>query len=60
MRRGSYGRVVIGGVVSALVLSGCQLKGGGEDLVNGKDAVRAGMRVLSRPRARRGDRRGRA
>ena len=36
MRRGSYGRVVIGGVVSALVLSGCQLKGGGEDLVNGK------------------------
>jgi plastocyanin len=36
MRRGSYGRVVIAGVVSALVLSGCQLKGGGADLVNGK------------------------
>ena len=36
MERGSFGRVVIGGVVAALVLSGCQLKGGGEDLVNGK------------------------
>ena len=36
MERGSFARVVIGGVVSALVLSGCQLKGGGEDLVNGK------------------------
>jgi len=30
------GRVVIGAVVAALVLSGCELKGGGEDLVNGK------------------------
>lgn len=30
------GRVVIGGIVAAIVLSGCQLKSGGEDLVNGK------------------------
>lgn len=30
------GRVLIGAVVAALVLSGCELKGGGEDLVNGK------------------------
>ena len=36
MERGSFGRVVVAGIVSALVLSGCQLKGGGEDLVNGK------------------------
>ena len=36
MERGSFGRVVVGGVVMALALSGCQLKGGGEDLVNGK------------------------
>jgi uncharacterized cupredoxin-like copper-binding protein len=37
MERGSFGRVVVAGVVSALVLSGCNLKGGGEDLVNGKE-----------------------
>jgi plastocyanin len=36
MERGSFGRVMIGGVVAALALSGCQLKNGGEDLVNGK------------------------
>ena len=35
MERG-FGRVVIGGVVAALALGGCNLKGGGEDLVNGK------------------------
>jgi plastocyanin len=37
MRRGGYGRVVIGGVVTAIALSGCQLKSGGENLANGKD-----------------------
>ena len=36
MERG-LGRVVIGGVVAALAISGCNLKGGGEDLVNGKE-----------------------
>jgi plastocyanin len=36
MERG-FGRVVIGGVVVALALGGCNLKGGGEDLVNGKE-----------------------
>ena len=30
------GRVVVGAVVSAVALSGCNLKNGGEDLVNGK------------------------
>ena len=36
MERGSFGRVIVGAVVSAAVLSGCNLKNGGEDLVNGK------------------------
>jgi plastocyanin len=36
MERGSLGRVVVGSVVAALALTGCQLKNGGEDLVNGK------------------------
>jgi plastocyanin len=36
MERG-FGRVVIGGVIAALALGGCNLKGGGEDLVNGKE-----------------------
>ena len=36
MRRGGYGRVVIGGVVTAIALSGCQLKDSGTDVVNGK------------------------
>ena len=36
MERG-LGRLVIGGVVAALAISGCNLKGGGEDLVNGKE-----------------------
>jgi plastocyanin len=36
MERGSFGRVIVGAVVSAAVLSGCNLKSGGEDLVNGK------------------------
>jgi plastocyanin len=36
MERGSFGRVVIGSVVTTLALTGCQLKNGGEDLVNGK------------------------
>ena len=36
MRRGGYGRVVIGGVVTAIALSGCQLKNSGTNLVNGK------------------------
>jgi plastocyanin len=36
MRRGGYGRVVIGGVITTLALSGCQLKSGGENLANGK------------------------
>jgi plastocyanin len=36
MRRGGYGRVVIGGVITTIVLSGCQLKSGGENLANGK------------------------
>jgi plastocyanin len=36
MERGSFGRVVVGSVVAALALTGCQLKNGGEDLVNGK------------------------
>jgi plastocyanin len=36
MRRGSYGRVAVGSVVTALALMGCQLKTGGENLVNGK------------------------
>ena len=57
MERGSFGRVVVGGVVAALALSGCQLKGGGEDLVNGKKLFVAGMRGLPRARARRRDRR---
>lgn len=35
MGRG-IGHVVIGSVVTAVALSGCQLKSGGEDLVNGK------------------------
>jgi plastocyanin len=37
MRRGGYGRVVIGGVITTIALSGCQLKSGGENLANGKD-----------------------
>lgn len=36
MRRGGYGRVVIGGVITAIALTGCQLKSGGENLANGK------------------------
>jgi uncharacterized cupredoxin-like copper-binding protein len=36
MRRGSYGRVAIGGVITAIALSGCQLKSGGENTANGK------------------------
>ena len=36
MERGSFGRVIVGAVVSAAMLSGCNLKNGGEDLVNGK------------------------
>lgn len=36
MRRGSFGRVVVGAVVTATFVSGCQLKTGGENLVNGK------------------------
>jgi plastocyanin len=36
MRRGGYGRVVIGGVITTIALSGCQLKSGGENLANGK------------------------
>ena len=36
MERGSFGRVIVGAVVSAAVLSGCNVKNGGEDLVNGK------------------------
>ena len=36
MRRGSYGRVAICGVITTIALSGCQLKSGGEDLANGK------------------------
>src|SRR4051794_36339108 len=36
MERGSFGRVIVGGVVTALALSGCQLKNGGEDVGNGK------------------------
>ncbi|MDA0160513.1 c-type cytochrome [Solirubrobacter ginsenosidimutans] len=36
MERGSFGRVVVGSVVTTLALTGCQLKNGGEDLVNGK------------------------
>src|SRR4029453_9268333 len=36
MERGSFGRVIVGAVVSAAVLSGCNLKNGGEDVVNGK------------------------
>jgi plastocyanin len=36
MERGSFGRVIVGGVITALAFSGCQLKNGGEDLVNGK------------------------
>jgi uncharacterized cupredoxin-like copper-binding protein len=37
MRRGSYGRVAVGSVVTAIALTGCQLKTGGENLVNGKE-----------------------
>jgi plastocyanin len=37
MRRGGYGRVVIGGVITTFALSGCQLKSGGDNLANGKD-----------------------
>lgn len=36
MERGSFGRVGVGVVVAALVLSGCQLKSGNENVVNGK------------------------
>ena len=36
MERGSFGRVVVGSVVTTLALAGCQVKSGGEDLVNGK------------------------
>ena len=36
MERGSFGRVIVGSVIAALALTGCQLKNGGEDLVNGK------------------------
>src|SRR3954451_4153700 len=36
MERGSFGRVVVGAVVSVAVLSGCSVKSGGEDLANGK------------------------
>ena len=36
MERGSFGRVIVGAVVGAAVLSGCSVKSGGEDLVNGK------------------------
>jgi plastocyanin len=36
MERGSFGRVVVGSVIATLALTGCQLKNGGEDLVNGK------------------------
>jgi plastocyanin len=36
MERGSFGRVIVVAAASAAVLSGCNLKNGGEDLVNGK------------------------
>jgi plastocyanin len=36
MERGSFGRVIVVAAMSAAVLSGCSLKNGGEDLVNGK------------------------
>jgi plastocyanin len=36
MRRGGYGRVAIGGVITVIALTGCQLKSGGENLANGK------------------------
>ena len=57
-------RVVIGGVVAALALSGCQLKDAGDELVNGKTLFvaecaachvleRAGATGVDRPRPRR-------
>jgi plastocyanin/predicted small secreted protein len=36
MERGSFGRVIVVVVACAAVLSGCNLKNGGEDLANGK------------------------
>jgi plastocyanin/predicted small secreted protein len=36
MERGSFGRVIVVAVACAAVLSGCNLKNGGEDLANGK------------------------
>jgi plastocyanin len=38
MERGSFGRVIVGSVITALAISGCQLKNGGEDMANGKQA----------------------
>jgi plastocyanin len=37
MRRGVYGRVIIGGVAATIALSGCQLKDSGTNVVNGKE-----------------------
>jgi plastocyanin len=36
MRRGGYGRVITGSVAAAIVLSGCQFKDSGTNVVNGK------------------------
>ncbi len=60
MERGSFGRVIVGAVACAAILSGCNLKNGGEDLVNGKKQfvekcgtchtlARAGARGVSGP-----------
>jgi plastocyanin len=36
MRRGGFGRVIIGAAVAATAVTGCQLKDSGTDVVNGK------------------------
>ena len=51
MSRRGFGRVVTGGAVAALALSGCQLKESGTDLANGKEVFVqecAGCHVLAR------------
>ena len=51
MERGSFGRVVVGARRGASSVSGCNLKNGGEDLVNGKKLFVAGMRGLPHARS---------
>ena len=51
MERGSFGRVIVGAVVSAARPVRLQLKNGGEDLVNGKKQFVANAPPATRSRA---------